>query len=183
MLFSKTHELVGDTSEWIELKRMFTWTGLEKLIEALLQVDRRSPGHVIQVVTLPIPRQRRPHCRAVTCVEEIVGPGKVLLLRERGGRIAKVWRSIIEKFAAKLSSSAARKRNPQRRHRLHGRRLYSQKSHSPFTQRMRERGARSRLRSHHLFPHRPGVGLERCAPFPRQRARIKTSKSIKQLSA
>src|SRR5712691_4650560 len=142
MLIGKTHELVGEASERIKLKRMFARTRLEKLIEALLQINRRSAGHVIQVVTLAIPGQRRPHRRAVTSVEEIVRPGKVLLLRECGGRIAKVRRMIIEEFAAKLPRSATRERNPHRRHGLHGRRFHSQKFYSAFAQRMRESGAR-----------------------------------------
>ena len=178
MLFGKSHELVGNTSEWIQLKRMFARTRLEKLIETLLQIDRRSAGQVIQIVTLAIPRQRRPHRRAVTSMEKIVGPGKVLLLREGRRCVAKVWRVIIEKFPAKLPRSTTGKRDPHRRHRLHGRRFHSQKSHSPFGQRVRKRRARSRLRRQHLFPHRPGLGLERCAPLSRQRTGIKTSKSI-----
>src|SRR2546429_9048679 len=109
---------------------MFARTRLEELIETLLEINRRSAGHVIQVVTLAIPRQRRSHRRAVASMEEIVGPGKVLLLRKRRGCVAKVWRVIIEKFAAKLPRSATRKRNPHRRHRLHGRRLHYQKFHS-----------------------------------------------------
>src|SRR5213080_564374 len=176
MLVGKSHELVGDTSEWIQLKRMFCRTRLKKLIETLLQINRRSAGHVIQVVTLAIPRQRRSHRRAVASMEEIVGPGKVLLLRERRGRITKVWRVIIEEFAAKLPRSTTGKRNPHRGHRLYGRRFHSQKSHSPFGQRVRKRRARSRLRRQHLFPHRPGLSLESCAPLPRQRTGIKTSK-------
>src|SRR3989442_13541336 len=102
MLVGKSHELVGDTSEWIQLKRMFARTRLEKLIETLLQINRRSARHVIQVVTLTIPGQRRPHRRTVASMEEIVGPGKVLLLRERRGRIAKIRGMIIEKIASKL---------------------------------------------------------------------------------
>src|SRR5437867_10570284 len=141
MFVGKTHDLVGDTSEWIQLKRMFARTRLEKLIETLLQINRRSAGHVIQVVTLAIPRQRRSHRRAVASMEEIVGPGKVLLLRERRGGVAKIRRVIIEKFAAKLPRSATSKSNPHRRHRLHGRRFHSQEFYSPFTQGMGERGA------------------------------------------
>src|SRR2546430_13633043 len=118
MLLGKSHELVGDTAEWIQLKRMFAWTRLEKLIETLLQINRRSAGHVIQIVTLAIPRQRRSHRRAITSMEEIVGPGEVLLLCEGRRRVAKVWRVIIEEFAAKLPRSATRKCNPHRRHRL-----------------------------------------------------------------
>src|SRR6266496_6661498 len=110
---------------------MFARTGLEELIEALLQINRRGAGHVVQVVTLAIPRQRRSHRRAVTSMKEIVRPGKVLLLRERRGCVAKVWRVIIEKFAAKLPRGATGKRNPHRSHRLHGRRFHSQKFYSP----------------------------------------------------
>src|SRR2546426_5023114 len=134
MLVGKSHELVGDTSEWIKLKRMFARTRLEELIETLLQINRRSAGHVIQIVTLAIPRQRRPHRRAVASMEEIVGPGKVLLLRKRRGCVAKVWRVIIEKFAAKLPRSATRKRNSHRRHRLDDRGFHPQKSYSHTTQ-------------------------------------------------
>src|SRR5881396_2028753 len=106
MLVGKSHELVSDVSERVKLKRMFAGPGLEKLIETLLRINRRSAGHVIQVVTLTIPGQRRSHRRAVASMEEIVRPGKVLLLRERRGGVAKIRRVIIEKFAAKLPRSA-----------------------------------------------------------------------------
>src|SRR5438067_881728 len=89
---------------------MLARTRFEKLIETLLEINRRSAGHVIQVVTLAIPRQRRSHRRAVASMEEIVGPGKVLLLRERRGRITKVWRVIIEEFAAQEIPSHTRVR-------------------------------------------------------------------------
>src|SRR2546430_9309637 len=100
---------------------MLARTRFEKLIETLLEINRRSAGHVIQVVTLAIPRQRRSHRRAVASMEEIVGPGKVLLLRERRGGVAKIWRVIIEKIAAKMPPRGTPARNPHRPHRLHAR--------------------------------------------------------------
>src|SRR5437763_12646475 len=132
---------------------MLARTRFEKLIDTLTETKRRSAGHVIQVVTLAIPRQRRSHRRAVASMEEIVGPGKVLLLRERRGRITKVWRVIIEEFAAKLPRSTTGKRNPHRGHRLYGRRFHSQKSHYPFGQRVRKRRDRSHYRHQHLLPN------------------------------
>src|SRR3989440_6146255 len=55
MLPGKAHELVRDAPERIQLKRMFAWSRLEKLIEALLEINRRRARHVIKVVTLAIP--------------------------------------------------------------------------------------------------------------------------------
>src|SRR5205085_6157530 len=87
---------------------MLAGAGFEKLIEALFQVDRRRAGHVIKVITLAIPRERRPHCRPVACVKEIVWAGEVLLMREGGRGVAEVGRMIVEERAAELSRRAAR---------------------------------------------------------------------------
>src|SRR5437879_4069588 len=98
MLFGEAHELIGNTSQRIKLKWMLAWARLEKLIEALFQINRRSAGHVIQVVTLSIPGQGRTHRGAVTCMEKIVRARKVLLFRERCRCVTKVRRVIIEKL-------------------------------------------------------------------------------------
>src|SRR5712692_7466591 len=103
MPFREAHELVRDTSERIQLEWMFARSGFEELIVALLEIDRRRTRHVIQVVTFPIPRQRRTHRRAVTRVEKVVGPAVAHLLCENRGRIAKVWRVVVKKIAAVLA--------------------------------------------------------------------------------
>src|SRR5262245_33510507 len=82
MLCREPGKFFRDASQRIQLERMFSRTWLKELIESLLQIDRRGAGHVIEVVTLAIPGQRRSHGCAVARMEEVVGPGKVLLLRK-----------------------------------------------------------------------------------------------------
>src|SRR6202140_5607497 len=100
---------------------MFARPRLEKLIEALLEIDRRRARQVIEIVALAIPRQRRSHRRAITRMKKVVGPGKVLLFGERGRRVAKVRRVIVETVAAILPCRAARESDGQRGHRWPGR--------------------------------------------------------------
>ena len=57
MLLGKVNKLFSDTPQRIELERMFARTRFEKLIETLLEINRRSARHVIEVVALPIPGQ------------------------------------------------------------------------------------------------------------------------------
>src|SRR5881628_1702800 len=109
---------------------MFAWARFEELIEALLEIDRRCAGHVIKVITLPIPRQRRSHGGAIARMKEIVRPGKVLLPCERRGRIAKVRSVIIKKFATVLARGAARERDAHRGHWLNGCCLHSDQTHT-----------------------------------------------------
>src|SRR6185436_5266636 len=61
MFLYKPHELVSNATKRIELERMFAGSGFEELVLSLLEIDRRSAGHVVEVITLPIPRERRPH--------------------------------------------------------------------------------------------------------------------------
>jgi hypothetical protein len=65
VLLGKADELFGNAAQRIELERMLARPRLKKLIEALLEIDRGRAGHVIEVVTLAIPRQRRTHRRAI----------------------------------------------------------------------------------------------------------------------
>src|SRR5688572_31562659 len=48
MLLRETNKLVRDPTEWIQLKRMFAWPRLEKLIVPLLEIDRGRARHVIR---------------------------------------------------------------------------------------------------------------------------------------
>src|ERR1041385_8224467 len=141
MLLSKMHKLFSDAPERIQLKRMLPRPRLEKLIETLLEINRGRARHVIEVVTLAIPAQRRTHRGSVTRVKEEVRPGKILLLRKRGRGVAKIWRVIIKEIAAVLARSATRERDPHRSHRLYGGRFHSQMAYAPLSQRVRERSA------------------------------------------
>src|ERR1051326_508977 len=143
MLRGKPHELISNTAQRIQLKRMVAWPRFEELIKALLEINCRGAGHVIKIVALAIPGQRRSHRSAVTGVKKIVRPGKVLLFRKCRRRIAEVRRMIIKKLASKLPRRSARKCNAHGGHGLYSRSFHSQKSHAPFTQRMRKRGTRS----------------------------------------
>src|SRR5438067_7824999 len=111
---------------------MFPWARFEKLIEALLEINRRCARHVIQVVTLAVPRERRPHRRAITRMKKIIRTGEVLLPGKRGRRIAKVRRVIIKEFAAILSRRTAREREPHRGHRLHRGRFDAEEPDTPL---------------------------------------------------
>src|SRR5256714_12271163 len=122
---------------------------LEKLIEALLEINRRRARHVIEVVTLAIPSQRRTHRRPVMRVKEEIRPCEILLLRKRGRGVAKIRRMIIKEIAAVLARGAACERDTHRRHRLYRGSLHSKVAHTPLSQRMRERSAPSRLRRQH----------------------------------
>src|SRR6185503_4840716 len=77
----KAHKLIRDPPEWIELERMLAWPRLEKLIETLLEIGRRRSRHVVKVITLPIPGQRRTHRLPVARMEKVNGAGKVLRVR------------------------------------------------------------------------------------------------------
>src|SRR6185369_6182178 len=107
MLLDKSHELVGDATERIELERMFARPGLEELVLSLLEIDRRSTGHVVEVITLPIPRERRPHRWTIARVIKEIRTGEVLLLREGCRGVAKVRRVIVKKRAAELTRRTA----------------------------------------------------------------------------
>src|SRR6185503_15696086 len=105
MLLYKPHELVSNATERIELERMITRSGLEELILALFEIDRRSARHVVEVITLPIPRERRSHRWTITRVIKVIRTGEVLLLRKCRGGVAEIWCVVIEKRAAKLACS------------------------------------------------------------------------------
>ena len=51
----RAHELVGDATKRIQLEWLLARPRFEELIEALLEVDRRSARHVIKVVALAVP--------------------------------------------------------------------------------------------------------------------------------
>src|SRR5258706_6410457 len=102
MLRGKAHELIRDPPERIQLKRMFPRSRFEKLIEALLEINRRCARHVIQVVTLAVPRERWPHRRAITRMKEVVRTREILLFGKSRRRIPKVRRVITKEFAAIL---------------------------------------------------------------------------------
>src|SRR6185295_2417672 len=91
MLISETHKLISDAAERIELERMISRSGLEELVVSLFEIDRRSAGHVVEVITLPIPRERRPHRRTIARVVKVIRAGEDLLLCESRGGVAKVW--------------------------------------------------------------------------------------------
>ena len=138
MLLGKAHKLVGDPPERIQLKRMLARTRLEKLIEPLLEINRRDSRHVIQVIALAIPRKRRARGWSVVRMEKVVRSGKVLRLRKRGRRVAKIRRMIIEKRTAVLARRAACKRDAHCNHRLHRSRLHSNQPRAPLGERMGE---------------------------------------------
>src|SRR5437879_6274189 len=165
MLLCKSNELVCNAAERIELERMFSWSGLEKLIEALLQVDGRGSCHVIKVITLAVPGERRSHRGAVTRVEEIIGTGKVLGLSESCGRVAKIRSVVIEKSSAILSYGATGERNSHCRHRLRCGRLNADQASSPFCQRVGKRSAGGGLCRNHLFPHWTSLDVKQRNPF------------------
>src|SRR5262249_24181032 len=83
MFFGEADKLVRDAAQRIQLKRVLAGPRLEELIESLLEIDRRSTRHVIKVVTLAVPLQRRTYRCAVTRVEEVVWAGEVLLPGKR----------------------------------------------------------------------------------------------------
>src|SRR5260370_1024404 len=92
VFLGKTHKFVRDAPERIQLKRMLARARLEKLIESLFEINRRDDGHVIQVIAFAIPRKRWARRRSVMRMEKVIRPGKVLRLRKRRRRVAKVWR-------------------------------------------------------------------------------------------
>src|SRR6185503_18899131 len=71
MLLSEAQKLIGNAAEGIQLKRIVTRSGFEKLIPALFEIDRRRARHVIKEITLAIPRERRSHRWTITRVIEI----------------------------------------------------------------------------------------------------------------
>src|SRR5258706_3449651 len=83
MLLGKMDKLFSDAAQRIELERMFARAWLEKLIETLLEIDRRRSRHVIEVVALPIPGQRWPHRGAITTMKKVVPSRQVLLPGKR----------------------------------------------------------------------------------------------------
>src|SRR5829696_1444564 len=125
MFFREAHKLVRDPSERIELKRMIARPRFEELISALLEINRRSSGHVVELITLAIPRQRRTHRWTITRVIKEIRPREILLLREGGGGVAEIWRVIIKKRAAELSRGAARESDAHPEHRHHCRRFHA----------------------------------------------------------
>src|SRR5436305_14257097 len=134
MFFRKAHELISDAPERIELKRMLAWSRFEELVLALLQINRRRTRHVVQVITLAIPRQRRPHRWTIARVVKVIGPGKILCLSKRRRRVAEVWRVIVKKGAAKLARSAASKTDAHSPHRHDRRRLHANQVDTPLSQ-------------------------------------------------
>ncbi len=126
MLFRKAHELIGNASERIQLVRIVPRTGFEKLIEALFEVDCRGARHVIKVVALAIPGQRRTHRWAIVGMEEEVGTGKVLCFCKCGRRIAEVGGVIVEKRTTILSCCATGERYAHRSHWLDSRSFHTQ---------------------------------------------------------
>src|SRR6185436_1133917 len=163
------HELVSNATKRIELERMFAGSGFEELVLSLLEIDRRSAGHVVEVITLPIPRERRPHRWTIARVIKEIRTGEVLLLRECCSRVAEVWRVIVKKRAAELARRTARESDAHRGHRHDCGGFHSDQVHAPLRQRVRKRSARRRLRGNHFVPPRSGVSLKSLAPLPRDR--------------
>src|ERR1700682_1061669 len=144
---------------------MFARAGFEELIASLLEIDRRGPGHVIEVIAFAIPRKRWAHGYAIARMEKIIRPGKVLCFRKRGCGITKVWRVIVKKISAKLARSAARKCDAHREHGLYRRRLYAQRAHAPGCKRVSKAGAGSSLGGNQFVPHRAGISVKRAGPL------------------
>src|SRR5260370_27537664 len=111
------------------------------------------------------------------------GGGKRWVVCKSGRRKGKVWGVIRENVAAILSRRAPVERDAHRSHRLYGRGFHAKGAHTPFTQRVRERGAGRRLGRNHLVPHRSGLGLEHRTPLPRQRVGVERAVSVEQLRA
>src|SRR6185503_16735537 len=183
MFLYKPHELVSNATKRIELERMFAGSGFEELVLALLEIDRRSTGHVVEVITLPIPRERRPHRWAIARVVKVIRAGEVLLLRESRGGVAEVRRVVIKKRAAKLARGAARESYAHSRHRHHRGGFHADQIHAPLHQRVCKGSARRRLRGNQLVPRRTGLSLKRLAPLACDRVRIKLPVRFKQLTA
>src|SRR5215213_2066820 len=118
---------------------MLARAGLEELVLPLLEIDRGCTGHVVKVITLAIPRERRPHRWTITRVIKEVRTGKVLLLREGCGCVAEVWRVVIKKRAAKLARCATRESDAHSRHRHHRGGLHADQVNAPLHQRMCKR--------------------------------------------
>src|SRR5688572_23731956 len=173
MLLRETNKLVRDPTEWIQLKRMFAWPRLEKLIVPLLEIDRGRARHVIQKIILPIPRQRWSHRRAVTRMKEMVGTGEVLRARESGCGVAEVRRVIIEKRAAKLPRCATRESDAHTCHRHHCGCFHAEEVHAPMRQRVCKRDTRRGLGGDQFVPHGSRLGVKRFAPLARQCLRVK----------
>src|SRR6266446_198260 len=161
---------------------MFAGAGFEELIASLLQIDRRGPGHVIEVITLAIPRKRRPHGCAIARMEKIIRPGKVLCFRKRTGGITKVWRVIVKKITAILARSAARKCGAHREHWLDRRRLYAQRPHAPGCKRVSKAGAGSSQGGNQFVPHRAGISVEGAGPLSRNSVCVKVAIRLEQLA-
>src|SRR5258705_13714010 len=111
---------------------------LKELIETLFEVDPRSACHVIEVITLAIPRKRRSHRGPITGVKEIIRPGEVLRPGKRRRGVTKVCGVIVKKISAMLSPRTAREGCAHRKHRLHSGSLNAQQAYAPFWQRVVE---------------------------------------------
>src|SRR6266550_3402301 len=161
---------------------MFARAGFEELIASLLQIDRRSARHVIEVIALAIPRKRWAHGYAIARMEKIIRPGKVLSFRKRAGGITKVWRVIVKKITAILARSAARKCGAHREHRLYRRRFYAQRPHAPGCKRVIKAGAGSRLGGNQFVPHRASISVEGAGPLSRNGVCVKVAIRREQLA-
>src|SRR6185503_3204898 len=131
-------------AERIELKRVIARPRFEELVLSLLEIDRGRAGHVVEVITLAIPRERRSHCWTITRVIEVIRAGEVLLFRECGGRVAEVGRVIVKKRAAELARRTARESDAHSNHRHHRRGFDAEQLYAPRAQRMRVSSARGR---------------------------------------
>src|SRR5687768_6965646 len=96
MFLCETHKLIGDATEWIELKGMFAWARLEKLVSALFKVDRGSACHVEEVIVLAIPGKRRSHAWTIARVVKEIRAGEVLGVGKGCRGVAEVWRVIVK---------------------------------------------------------------------------------------
>src|SRR5690242_17280045 len=126
MTLRKFHELFSDPTKRIQLQRVLSRPGLKKLIVSLLEINRRGPRHVVEVITLPIPRQRWTHRWSVSRVIEVVRTGKVLRLCKCCCRVTEIGCVVVEEIAARLSCGAASKGDTHCGHRHHGGSLHSQ---------------------------------------------------------
>src|SRR5688572_5583949 len=98
-------------------------------------------------------------------MKEVVRPGEVLGFRKCGGRIAEVWRMIIEKGPTVLARCSPGKGNPHCRHRLYSGCFYPQQLHTPCRERVSKRSTRSRLSRNQEIPHWPSLSVKRFVPL------------------
>src|SRR5688572_6445030 len=121
MFLCEVDELSRDASVRVQLERMFARSGLEKLVKALFKVDRRRAGHVVKVITFPIPGQRWTHGGAISRVVEVVRAGEILCPGKSRRSVAKIRCVIVQKVTAILARGAASESDAHSEHRLHGR--------------------------------------------------------------